>query len=62
MSKEEIKREINKVLDDLSDKSLENILVFLKDVKDQQSFSLSDRATLERILSEDKNLLSKLAK
>ena len=62
MSKEEIKHEINKVLDDLSDKSLEIILAFLKSVKSKQDFALNDHAILKKIISEDKDLLAKLAK
>ncbi len=62
MSKEDIKLEINKVLDDLSDKSLENILAFLKSVKSKQDFLFNDHTILEKIISEDKDLLAKLAK
>ncbi len=62
MSKEEIKQEINKVLEHLSDKTLQDILSFLKGVKGEKSFSLSDRAQLEQILQEDRELLQKLAK
>jgi hypothetical protein len=62
MSKEEIKHEINRVLDHLSDKTLQDILSFLKNIKDKQSLSFTDRAVLDKILSEDKGLLEKLAK
>lgn len=62
MSKEEIKYEINKVLDQLPDKTLQEILTFLKSVGIEQAFSLADRAALDKILSEDKELLEKLAK
>ena len=62
MSKEEIRIEINKVLDHLSDKTLQEILSFLKSVNEPHSFSLADRAILDKILSEDKDLLEKLAK
>ena len=62
MSKEEIKQEINKVLDHLSDKTLQDILSFLKSIEGKQTFSLADHATLDKILSEDKDLLEKLAK
>lgn len=62
MSKEEIKDEINKVLDHLPDKTLQDILSFLKNIKSQQTLSLSDRSVLDKILSEDKGLLEKLAK
>ena len=61
MSKEEIKYEINKLLDHFSDKALEELLGFLKTVelKKQQEISLS--ASLNKILAEDKELLAKLA-
>jgi hypothetical protein len=62
MSKEEIKHEINKVLDHLSDKTLQDILSLLKGMEGNQTFSLASQAILDKILSEDKNLLEKLAK
>ena len=57
MSKEEIKFEINKVLDHLSDKSLEELLLFLKKIHT----SSDNTALLEKIIAEDKELLDKLA-
>ncbi len=62
MSKEEIKDEINKVLSHLPDKTLQDILSFLKNIESKQTLSLVDRTVLEKILSEDKYLLEKLAK
>ena len=62
MSKEQIKEEINRVLDDLPDQSLESILALLKNIKSRQASTLIDSATLDKILTEDKELLSKLAK
>ena len=62
MSKDEIKSEINKVLDLLPDKALEDLLSFLKSIGTKESISLLDRSSLERILKEDKELLIKLAK
>ena len=62
MSKEEIKHEIIKVLDHLSDKTLEEILSFLKNMEGKPSLSLADRTILDKVLSEDKDLLEKLAK
>ena len=62
MSKEEIKGEINKVLDQLSDKTLEELLAMLKNMGDKQTVSILDRSTIDKILREDKNLLEKLAK
>ena len=57
MSKEEIKYEINKVLDHLSDKSLEELLLFLKKIHTDTD----NAALLEKIIAEDRELLDKLA-
>ncbi|MEP6465073.1 MAG: hypothetical protein ABJB05_02155 [Parafilimonas sp.] len=60
MSKEEIKYEINKVLEHFSDEALNELLMFLKDLDEKQSedtFILS----LKQILEEDFGLLSRLA-
>ena len=62
MSKDEIKYQINKVLDSLPDKTLEDLLNYLKTVEKNGSKSLLDKDTLERILNEDNDLLEKLAK
>ena len=61
MSKEEIKTEIDKVLDHFSDKALSELLAFLKklDAGNEVVFSVS--ASLNKILEEDKELLAKLA-
>ena len=61
MSKDEIKYEINKVLDLLPDKALEDLLSFLKNLEDKSSDSLLDSSRFKRILTEDKELLQKLA-
>jgi len=62
MSKDEIKSEINKVLDRFSDKTLSDLLSLLKNIENDKSFSLLDKSTLEKILTEDEDLLKKLAK
>ena len=61
MSKDEIKYEINKVLDLLPDRALEDLLSFLKNVEGKSKDSLLDSSRLKRILTEDKELLQKLA-
>ena len=61
MSKDEIKYEINKVLDNLPDKSLEDLLTFLKSIESKDS-SLFNHESLQKILLEDKELLQKLAR
>jgi hypothetical protein len=61
MSKDEIKYEINKVLDLLPDKALEDLLSFLKNIENHNSDIFLDKSRLQRILNEDKDLLQKLA-
>ena len=62
MSKEEIKYEINKVLDQFSDKALEELLTFLKQLGSTNSAALQNSNDLQKILTEDHQLLEKLAK
>jgi hypothetical protein len=61
MSKEEIKYEISKVLDHFSDKALGELLAFLKELDTKKELKASFSSSLNRILSEDKELLAKLA-
>ncbi len=61
MSKEDLKIEIGKVLDHFSDKALNELLMFLKEL-DVKHNSLLTGNSLDKILKEDKNLLAKLAK
>jgi hypothetical protein len=62
MSKEQIKDEINKVLEHLTDDTLLDVLTFLKKVERQESFPIVNRNVLDKILSEDHALLEKLAR
>jgi hypothetical protein len=62
MSKEEIKYEINKVLDRFSDENLEQFLSFLRDLDSKHNSQLINSDQLHRILYEDKVLLERLAK
>lgn len=61
MSKEEIKYEIGKVLDQFSDKALFELLAFLKELDKKKDVNDSFNTSLNKILSEDKELLAKLA-
>ena len=61
MSTEEIKAEIYRVLENLPDKTLFELLSYLKDL-DSKGNSFLDIETLNRILKEDESLLAKLAK
>jgi hypothetical protein len=62
MSKNEVKEQINKVLDNVSDEALESILGYLQELisKSETDFILSNN--LKKILSEDKEVLERLAK
>ena len=61
MSKEEIKEEIGKVLDQFSDEALEELLAFLKELDISKERKISLRSSINKILREDKELLTKLA-
>jgi len=61
MSKEEIKYEINKVLDHFSDKALKELLTFLKELDSKNASQDSFTSPLKQILAEDFELLSRLA-
>jgi hypothetical protein len=61
MSKEEIKFEIGKVLDQFSDKALTELLSFLKELDSRNGVETSINSSLNKILAEDKELLAKLA-
>jgi len=60
MSKDQIKSEINKVLDHFSDKGLEEILDLLKKL-DSQLPAANSADILQKILKEDNSLLERLA-
>ena len=62
MSKEELRSEINKVLNTFSDKALEELFSFLKKLQASSPSAFSNSKDLQKILSEDKQLLEKLAK
>jgi hypothetical protein len=61
MSKEEIKQEISKVLDQFSDKALGELLAFLKELDLKSKSENSNKSILYKVLLEDKELLAKLA-
>ena len=61
MSKDEIKYEINRVLDNFSDQALEELLTFLKQLESRNDNAFLNSSDLQKILSEDKQLLEKLA-
>ena len=57
----EIKKEINKALDQFPEKLLADILELIKEVQLEKSSNLTLTANLKKILSEDSDLLHKLA-
>lgn len=59
MSKDQIKSEINKVLDQFSDSGLEEILILLKKLDTKTAVNNAD--ILKKILKEDSQLLERLA-
>ena len=61
MSKEEIKNEISRVLDHFSDDALQDLLGFLKELDAKQNSKINMTSSLSKILSEDRELLIKLA-
>lgn len=61
MSKDEIKFEISKVLDHFSDSALQELLIFLQKLEQKHSSSILNSDSLRKILSEDRNLLKRLA-
>ena len=61
MSKDEIKQEISRTLDQFSEKALADLLSFLKQFEDKSSLSLFSGDHFERLLKEDKDLLQRLA-
>ncbi len=62
MSKEEVKDEINKVLEAAPDEVLESILSYLKELLSKTKSEAVFINNLNRILHEDKDVLDKLSK
>ena len=57
----EIKKEITKVLDQVPEKLLIDILDLIKEVQSEKSSSSNLTSNLKKIVSEDSDLLHKLA-
>lgn len=62
MTKTEIKIEIQKVLDNVPENLLHDILGLLKDFQNESTERIQITHSLRQILSEDKELLDRLAK
>lgn len=61
MTKTQLQSEIQKVLDSVPEKVLQDVLDFLKELQDQPVDKVRMANNLRQILSEDKDLLAKLA-
>jgi hypothetical protein len=57
----EIKKEINKALDQVPEKLLVDILALIKEVQSDKSSNSNLTSNFKKILSEDSDLLHKLA-
>ena len=62
MSREEVKSEINKMLENIPEEALQEVFDYLKSVKDKSNASISLSTNLQTILMEEKELLQRLAK
>jgi hypothetical protein len=62
MSAKELKFEIQRTLDNVSENVLQDILDYLKEFERHSSKEISLSCNLRNVLIEDKNLLERLAK
>ena len=62
MTTEEIKEEINRVIQEVPEDFLEDILSYLKNIEKKSKDDLGAFINLKKILKEDGELLEKLAK
>lgn len=62
MSGQELKSEIQHVLDEMPEEILEDVLHYMKSIRNISHQKLQMSSNLKKILQEDKELLQKLAK
>ena len=62
MTTQEIKKEINRVIQEVPENFLEDILSYLKQIKKRSKEDIETLTNLKRIFKEDQELLEKLAK
>ncbi|MBN8568574.1 MAG: hypothetical protein J0M18_02995 [Ignavibacteria bacterium] len=62
MSGQELKSEIQHVLDEMPEEILEDVLQYMKSIRNISHQKLQMSSNLKKILQEDKELLQKLAK
>lgn len=61
MTKQQLKSEIQKVLDNVPETVLKDILNYLKEIEGKAADQVEMSSLLRKILTEDKELLEKLA-
>ncbi len=61
MEAEEIKREIQKVIDQVPEDQLDTILLYLKEMQVKNKSQINANQHLKKILEEDRELLKRLA-
>jgi hypothetical protein len=61
MSKQELKQEIGRILDQFSDKALAQLLAHLEYIVENSSSQSESELLLDKIITEDRTLLEKLA-
>jgi hypothetical protein len=61
MGAKEIKTEIHKVIDKVPENLLEDILLYLKEIQEKNKSRVDNSQHLKKILTEDKELLRRLA-
>ena len=62
MSGQELKSQIQHVLDEMPEEILEDVLLYMKSIRNISHQKLQISSNLKKILQEDKELLQKLAK
>lgn len=58
----EVREEINEIIDQLSDEALQELLTYLQQAEDGATNNVQLTKNLRKILTEDQELLKKLAK
>lgn len=61
MTAKDLKKEIHKVLDTVPENLLEDVLLYLQEVQKRNAAEFSNSQHLKKILTEDSELLKKLA-
>jgi len=62
MKTQDIKKKINKAIDEVPESYLPDILLYLNQLKNSSSRNIDTLQNFRKILKEDRTLLSKLAK